>query len=239
MKIALLGMGRMGKTIEKLASAQGHEIVYKTSGPVEAQRLGQAEVAIEFSIAEAAFDNISLCLEAGVPVVSGTTGWLDQYEAAVKLCQEKNGAFLYASNFSIGVHLFFELNNILAGWMKNFKAYRVSIEETHHTGKRDQPSGTAISLAEDIIQNSFKTHWELTESPSAALRENTIPIIARRKKDVKGTHIVQYQSAIDAIEIKHTAHSREGFASGALLAAAFLVGRKGVFSMKEILKDLI
>lgn len=239
MKIALLGYGRMGRIIEKLAENGGHEIVYKTSDPADSELLKKADVAIEFSIAEAAFENLKICFENQIPVVCGTTGWLDQYDEAVQLCKEKNGTFLYASNFSIGVNLFFELNKNLARLMKNFGEYQLTIDEIHHTGKRDKPSGTAISLAEDIINNSAKTGWQLTEGNTKTDNEHIIPVRAHRAEDVKGTHIIEYKSAIDVIEIRHTAYSREGFAGGAILAAEFILRKKGVFSMKEVLKDLI
>ncbi|HLS30080.1 MAG TPA: 4-hydroxy-tetrahydrodipicolinate reductase [Flavobacteriaceae bacterium] len=240
MKIAILGYGQMGKTIEKLALESGDEIVYKTSQKIDPTALKKAEVAIDFSIAEAAFENISTCLKNGIPVVSGTTGWLEDYQKAVELCKKLNGSFLYASNFSVGVNLFFELNRKLAKMMKNQKDYHLHIEEIHHTKKRDAPSGTAISLAEDIVKESnHKTDWQLVGDKNETLPEYSIPISAERLKDVKGTHIVEYKSDIDAIEIKHTAFSREGFAKGALLGAKFIYDKKGIFNMKEVLKNLI
>lgn len=240
MKIAILGYGQMGKTIEKLALEAGHKIVYKTSEPIDIPALKKADVAIEFSISDAAFENISTCFKEDVPVVSGTTGWLDDFQNATKLCKDLDGSFLYASNFSVGVNLFFELNRKLAQMMKNQKDYNLQIEEIHHTKKRDAPSGTAISLAEDIIKESDnKKDWKLVEDKNKTLPQNSIPISAERLKDVKGTHIIEYKSDIDAIEIKHTAFSRDGFAKGAILAAEFIYDKKGIFTMQEVLKNLI
>lgn len=240
MKIAILGYGQMGKTIEKLALEADHEIVYKTSEKIDPTTLKKADVAIDFSIAEAAFENISTCFKEGVPVVSGTTGWLEDYQKAVDLCEELNGSFLYASNFSVGVNLFFELNRKLAELMKNQKDYHLHIEEIHHTKKRDAPSGTAISLAEDIMEKSEnKSDWKLVEDKDKSVDNHSIPISAERLKDVKGTHKISYESDIDEIEIKHTAYSREGFAKGALLAAEFIYDKKGIFTMQEVLRNLI
>lgn len=241
MKIALLGYGRMGKTIEKLAIADGHEIVYKTSDPIDTNQLKKADVAIDFSISESAFENITTCFREGIPVVSGTTGWLEDYDKAIGVCKKENGSFIYASNFSIGMNLFFELNRTMAKMMKNFDSYKLSIEEIHHTGKRDQPSGTAISLAEDIIEETDKSNWKLIESDQAVndYPATEIPIEAIREEDVKGTHTIRYTSDIDSMELKHTAFTRDGFAKGAILAAEFLQDKKGIFSMKDVLKDLI
>ena len=241
MKIALLGYGRMGKSIEKIALQKGHEIVCKTSGKIDLEQLSKADVAIDFSVPEAAFQNIAVCLKNNIPVVSGTTGWLEKYDKAVKICKEKNSAFLYASNFSIGVNLFFELNERLTKTMRNFPNYDVEIEETHHTQKLDAPSGTAISLAEQVIENSEKTDWKLLEihTEKNQFENGKIPIIAKRIVDVPGTHLVKYSSKIDDLEIKHTAHSREGFASGAVMAAEWLQGKTGVFGMKDVLKSLL
>lgn len=240
MKIALLGYGRMGKTIEKLVDSGKHEIVYKTSKKIDPKKLRKAQVAIDFSVADAAFENITTCFQENVPVVSGTTGWLKQYNKAVEECQKYNGAFLYASNFSVGMNLFFELNKTLAKMMQNFADYKVDVEEIHHTKKLDKPSGTAITLAEDIIGNSKNINWKLVDSAeNKTLAKHEIPVVAKRFEDVKGTHRIQYKSNIDAIEIKHTAFSREGFAKGALLAAEFVIGKKGVFTMKEVIKTLI
>lgn len=233
-KIALLGYGKMGKTIEEIAVEKGHHIVYKSSMELDVESLKAADVAIDFSVPEAAFRNIKACLENGIPVVSGTTGWLEKYEEAKSICEKKQGAFLYASNFSIGVNLFFELNKKLAELTKTFPDYKPSIEETHHTAKLDAPSGTAISLAEQIIEKTNKTNWKLQES-AEPIGESSIPITAFRVANVPGTHTIKYQSEIDDLEIKHTAHSRKGFAMGAVLAAEWLPGKSGCFGMKDVL----
>lgn len=229
MKIALLGYGKMGKTIEKIALERGHDIVIKAKRD-SIYNITDADVAIDFSIPEAAFDNISTCLNNNIPIVSGTTGWLENYDKAVALCNSKKGAFIYASNFSLGVNIFFEINRVLAKLMATQSQYKPSIEEIHHTQKLDAPSGTAISLAETIIQNSHYHSWTLNEE-----KENSIPIIAKRIENVPGTHQITYKSKIDTIDIKHTAHSREGFALGAVIAAEWILGKTGVFSMKDVL----
>jgi 4-hydroxy-tetrahydrodipicolinate reductase len=231
MKIALLGYGKMGKVIEGIALERGHEIVLKKDDTNTFDGLEKADVAIDFSAPTAAVTNISTCLNQGIPVVSGTTGWLESYDDMVKLCQEKNGAFLYGSNFSLGVNLFFELNDYLAQMMAKFSnVYKVSMEEIHHTQKLDSPSGTAISLAKGIIENSDYKSW--TEEKAT---NNQIHIDAKRIENVPGTHSVYYNSAVDFIEIKHVAHNREGFALGAVLAAEWIIGKNGVFSMKDVL----
>ena len=231
MKIALLGYGRMGKTIEQIAISKGHEIVLKVDENTVSYDITLADVAIDFSIPSVAFDNISTCLKNNVPVVSGTTGWLDKFDDAVALCKQNNGGFIYASNFSLGVNIFFELNETLAKMMKNLEQYQISMEEIHHTKKLDAPSGTAITLAEDIINNSSKTNWALDVTNN----ETEIPIVAKRIPDVPGTHTVDYTSEVDTIEIKHTAHNRDGFAQGAVVAAEWLVGKSGLFTMKDVL----
>lgn len=230
MKIALLGYGRMGKTIERLAVERGHEIVFRIKDNIASYDLSQADVAIDFSIPDAAFKNITTCFEQHIPVVSGTTGWLDKYQKAVELCKEKKGAFIYASNFSLGVNLFFELNRKLAQMMSSFPDYSVSIEEIHHTQKLDAPSGTAISLAEQIMENSNKKGWKLDHAG-----ENEIPIHAKRIENVPGTHMVSYNSKVDTINIEHVAHSRDGFALGAIVAAEWLQNKTGVYTMKDVL----
>lgn len=230
MKLALLGYGRMGRAIEKVAIDRGHEIVIrKDVEPIEVD-LNIADAAIDFSHPSAAFDNIKSCIDSGVPVVSGTTGWLDQFDEIKSYCDEKEGSFIYASNFSIGVNLFFNLNTYLAQMMKNIKGYEVDMEEIHHIHKLDKPSGTAISLANDILAESQKTGWSI-DSPE----ENKLFINVKREGEVPGTHVVQYASAIDGIEIKHTAFNREGFALGAVVAAEWLQHKKGVFNMKDVL----
>ena len=230
MKIALLGYGRMGKEIEKIAISRGHEIVIRKEIN-DVIDITLADVAIDFSIPDAAFNNISNCITNKVPVISGTTGWLARYSEVVALCKQENGAFIYASNFSLGVNIFFELNKQLAKMMNNLENYHISMEEVHHTKKLDAPSGTAITLADDIIANSKKENWILGETSSY---EN-IPIVAKRIPEIPGTHTVWYDSLVDQIEIKHTAHSRKGFALGAIVAAEWLVHKTGVFSMQDVL----
>lgn len=230
MKIALLGYGRMGKEIEKIALSRGHEIVIRKDVD-DIIDITLADVAIDFSIPTSAFDNISNCLNNNVPVISGTTGWLDKYDDTIALCKEKKGAFIYASNYSLGVNIFFELNTQLAKMMKTIEGYAISMEEIHHTKKLDAPSGTAITLAEGIIENTSKNNWKLGEVTS----EENIAIIAKRISKVPGTHTVWYNSEVDSLEIKHTAHSRKGFALGAVIAAEWISDKTGVFSMKDVL----
>jgi len=228
MKIALLGYGKMGKVIERIALERGHEIVLRKGQSDTFEGLAQADVAIDFSVPTAAVSNISTCLNENIPVVSGTTGWLEQYDEMVRLCEAKNGTFLYGSNFSLGVNLFFELNEYLAKMMARFAdVYKVSMEEIHHTQKLDSPSGTAISLAKGIIQHSDYESW--TEAQAG---EQQIHINAKRIENVPGTHSVFYQSEVDFIEIKHVAHNREGFALGSVLAAEWIQGKKGVLNLK-------
>lgn len=230
MKIALLGYGKMGKVIERIALERGHEIVLKKDHDFLFEGLENADVAIDFSVPGSAVENISECLNNGIPVISGTTGWLVDYPKMVELCNAKNGSFIYGSNFSLGVNVFFELNEYLAKMMANLKQYKVSMEEIHHTQKLDAPSGTAITLAEGVIKNTDYANWTL-ETPIS----NEIHIEAKRIENVPGTHSIFYDSEVDQIEIKHTAHSREGFALGAVVAAEWLVGKKGVFTMKDVL----
>ncbi len=231
MKIALLGYGKMGQAIEQIALKRGHEIVLKIDENSLYYDITSADVAIDFSIPTAAFKNISTCLNNHIPIISGTTGWLDKLPEALILCKEKNGAFISASNFSLGVNIFFELNIHLAKMMRKLEQYDISLEEIHHTKKLDAPSGTAITLADGIIKNSDKESWAL----NVTNKETEIPIIAKRIDDVPGTHTVKYKSAVDTLEIKHTAHSRDGFALGAVIAAEWLVGKTGVFTMKDVL----
>jgi len=231
MKIALLGYGKMGQTIERIALERGHEIVLKKDEFNTYEGLSNADVAIDFSIPAVAVANISNCFRANVPVISGTTGWLEHYDEMVALCKEKNGAFISSSNFSLGVNLFFELNEYLAKMMSKFSSYSVEMEEIHHTQKLDAPSGTAISLAKGVIENSDYTNWTLEKA-----EENQIHIEAVRTENVPGTHTVTYSSKVDTIEIKHTAHNRDGFALGAVIAAEWIVGKHGVFTMKDVLE---
>ena len=230
MKIALLGYGKMGKVIEKIALERGHEIVLKKNENDTFDGLLNANVAIDFSVPSAAISNISECINNGIPIVSGTTGWLENYNQMVALCNEKKAAFIYGSNFSLGVNLFFELNDYLSKIMSKFNQYNVSMEEIHHTQKLDKPSGTAISLANAIVNNTDKNNWSI-ENPKL----DDVFIEVKRIDNVPGTHSVFYTSNEDTIEIKHTAHNREGFAFGAIIAAEWLVGKTGVFTIKDVL----
>ncbi len=230
MNIALFGYGKMGKMIALLAEGRGHTIVAKIDVDTHEINYSNMDVAIDFSMPDAALKNIKGCVEAGVPVISGTTGWLEHYEDAVTFCKEHDGAFLYASNFSLGVHVFFELNQYLAKIMSNLPEYKVSLNETHHTQKLDAPSGTAITLAEGIIKESAYNHWSLnTNEPGA------VPIHSHRVGEVPGTHVITYSGKVDELTIEHKAHNREGFALGAVIAAEWIVGKKGVFRMKDVL----
>lgn len=231
MKIALLGYGKMGQVIERIAVERGHEIVLKKSKEATFDGLEKADVAIDFSIPDAAVSNISTCFEKGIPVISGTTGWLEHYPRMIQLCEERKGAFIYGSNFSLGVNIFFELNAHLAKIMSQFTQYTTSIEEIHHTQKLDAPSGTAITLAESIINNSDYSSWALNE----AKNQDELVINAVRTPQVPGTHVVTYKSEVDTIQIKHEAHSREGFALGAVIAAEWIFGKEGVYTMKDVL----
>ena len=231
MKIALFGYGKMGKEIEQIALQRGHEIVLKIKR-TEEYDISKVDIAIEFSVPNAALSNIVSCFKNNVPVISGTTGWLDDFDKAIDVCKENNGSFIYASNFSIGVNIFFELNKQLAKMMNSQKEYSINVEEIHHTKKLDTPSGTAITLAEGIINNTSKRDWQLKETQVNA---GTIPIEAKRILDVPGTHIISYESQIDSIEIKHTAHNRKGFALGAIIAAEWLNHKIGIYTMKDVL----
>ncbi len=229
MKIALLGYGRMGKEIEKIALGREHSIVIKADIK-SSYNINDADVAIDFSVPNAAVSNISNCLTNNVPVISGTTGWLDAYEDMVSLCEKSEGAFLYASNFSLGVNITFEINKQLAKLMKSQSQYNVEIEEIHHTKKLDAPSGTAISLAEDIINETNYRSWSLDKKDDLS-----IPMTSKRIEAVPGTHTVLYTSDEDSISLNHTAKSRKGFALGAVIAAEWIHGKTGVFSMKDVL----
>ncbi|MGB0395426.1 MAG: 4-hydroxy-tetrahydrodipicolinate reductase [Flavobacteriaceae bacterium] len=230
MKFALLGYGRMGKAIEQIALERGHEIVCKIDMNLTEGNLQEADAAINFSIPDAAVDNITSALVQAVPVVCGTTGWLDAFPQVTQTAQENNTAFLYASNFSVGVNLFFKLNKVLAQMMQPHKEYLVSMQETHHIHKLDAPSGTAITLAEGIIENSDHTQWKMDEGA-----KDSIPIQSHRKGEVPGTHSVKYESLIDEITIEHKAHNRKGFALGAVIASEWIVGKKGIFKMDDVL----
>jgi 4-hydroxy-tetrahydrodipicolinate reductase len=270
MNIALLGYGKMGKAIEEIALQKGYNIVLRITDQnldeLTKENLQKADVAIEFTSPESAVSNILLCFDAGVPVVSGTTGWLSQMNVVKQKCKDINGSFLYASNFSIGVNIFFELNKNLALLMNHHANYDVSVEEIHHTEKKDAPSGTAITLAEEIIGASAKKNkWVLRQAQDdkslrqaqddkslrqaqddkslrraqdnkASQNNHELSIVSKRIDPAAGTHSVKYTSAVDDIEIIHTAHNRKGFAAGALLAAEFIYGKKGVFTMKDVLE---
>lgn len=235
MNIALLGYGKMGKAIEEIALQKGHDVVLKINDEnldeLTKKNIKKADVAIEFTTPESAVQNILLCFDTGIPVVCGTTGWLSQMNLIKEKCNEANGSFVYASNFSIGVNIFFELNKKLALLMKQQLNYDVSIEEIHHTQKKDAPSGTAITLAEEIILVSTqKNKWINNISGNT----NDLAIISKRLDPAAGTHCVKYTSDVDDIEIIHTAHNRKGFAAGALLAAEFIYNKKGIFTIKDV-----
>lgn len=231
MNIALLGYGKMGKAIEQIATKRGHTVVIKVSKNSKGIDISKADVAIDFSAPDVAVSNISNGLKHGIPVISGTTGWLKDFEGITNLCKEQDGAFIYASNFSLGVNLFFELNKTLAKMMANLKQYNVSIEEIHHTQKLDAPSGTAISIAEGIIENSEYKQWHLNNTEG----DQSIAIEAKRIDKTPGTHTVNYNSDVDEISIKHTAHNRDGFALGAIVAAEWIIGKTGIFTMNDVL----
>lgn len=230
MKIALVGYGKMGKIIDEISQKRGHEIVARLRETPTVENLKGADVVIEFSNPEVAFQNIKTCLENKIPVICGTTGWLDRKPEIESIAQENNTAFLYGSNFSLGVNLFFALNENLAKMMARFDEYNCQLEEIHHIHKLDAPSGTAISLAEGIIHNSDFEAWKLDET-----KEKEVGIFAIRENEVPGTHSVFYRSEVDEIEIKHTAYNRNGFALGAVIAAEWIIGKKGVFAMKDVL----
>ena len=240
MKIAIIGYGKMGKTIEGLIGDK-HNIVLRigsqNTSEMTVENLKKADVAIEFSTPDAAYSNILKCFEASLPIVVGTTAWLDKLKEISQLCKEQNQALFYASNFSIGVNLFFELNRKLAKMMADYPDYQLQIDEIHHTQKLDAPSGTAITLAEGIMEtDTSKKKW--INQPNNEV--DTIGIVSHRKEDVKGTHVISYSSEIDTIEIKHTAHTRAGFALGAIRAAEWLMegNKRGVFTMKDMLENL-
>jgi 4-hydroxy-tetrahydrodipicolinate reductase len=231
MKIALVGYGKMGKIIDEIAQKRGHEIVARLKETPTAENLNNADVAIEFSLPEAAYDNIKACLENKIPVICGTTGWLEKKEEVEKMAVDYDSAFLYGSNFSLGVNLFFALNEKVAEIMKNVDEYSCQLEEIHHIHKKDAPSGTAISIAEGIIKNNPKFNaWKLEETQGKELG-----IFAIREDEVPGTHSVYYKSEVDEIEIKHTAFNRNGFALGAVVAAEWIKDKKGNFTMKDVL----
>lgn len=236
MRIALIGYGKMGKAIEEIALQRGHEIIIKIDQPnlheFTKENMAKADVAIEFTSPHTAYENIKNCLEFGIPVVCGSTGWTERLEDLKNICTDKNGSFIYSSNYSVGVNIFFEVNKKLAALMAPHKEYEVILEETHHTQKKDAPSGTAITLAEQVLEQvKRKKQWvnELSDHPE------DLEIISQRVDPAPGTHSIRYSSTIDTIEITHTAHNRQGFAMGAVLAAEFIKDRKGFFTMKDVL----
>ena len=236
MRLALIGYGKMGKAIEGVALQRGHEVVLRVSRSnlqeLNTENLSKADAAIEFTNPHSAFENVKTCLDLGIPVICGSTGWTDKLEQLKQLCAEKKGGFIYSSNYSVGVNIFFEINKKLAALMAGHKEYEVILEETHHTQKKDAPSGTAITLAEQILgELKRKKQWvnELSDDPE------DLEIISQRIDPAPGTHHIRYSSAIDDIEIIHTAHNRQGFATGAVLAAEFIRGKQGFFTMKEVL----
>ncbi|MEO6253655.1 MAG: 4-hydroxy-tetrahydrodipicolinate reductase [Ferruginibacter sp.] len=236
MKIALIGYGKMGKTIEGIALQRGHtadlKIDIDSMASFTKEHLQQCDVAIEFTGPQSAKENILKCMEAGIPIVSGSTGWIESLAEVENYCKEKDGSFLYASNFSVGVNIFFEVNKKLAQLMKGHQDYKITMEEIHHTQKKDAPSGTAITLAEQILAEvPRKKKWVNDRSQN----EEDLSIISIREDPAPGTHSIKYSSAVDDIEIIHTAHSRQGFALGAVLAAEYIYNKKGIFNMKDII----
>lgn len=236
MKIALIGYGKMGKAIEEIALSRSHEVVLKididNTADFTKENLIKADVAIEFTGPHSAYENVIKCIEFGIPLICGSTGWTEKLDEIKKLCMGKNGTFLYASNFSVGVNIFFELNKKLAALMALHSDYEIQLTEVHHTQKKDAPSGTAITLAEQILEkNSRKKNWvnHISDNPEE------LEILSERTDPAPGTHKIKYASPVDDIEIIHTAHTRTGFALGAVLAAEYIKDKKGLFSMKEVL----
>ena len=236
MRIALVGYGKMGHAIEAIAIEKGHEIVLKidinNAADLNKENMAKADVAIEFTGPHSAFSNVMKCLELGIPVVCGSTGWLAKWDEVKQYCEKQNGTLIYASNYSIGVNLFFELNTRLAKLMSAYPQYEVTMEEIHHTQKKDAPSGTAITLAEQVLANiTSKKQWvnHLSDNPEE------LEIISERMDPAPGTHKIKYSSSVDDIEIIHTAHNRIGFAGGAVMAGEFAIQKKGIFGMKEVL----
>lgn len=236
MRIALIGYGKMGKAIESIALEKGHEVVItidlNNAADLNKENMAKADVAIEFTGPHSAFANVMKCLEIGIPLVCGSTGWLEHWNEVKSFCEKQNGTLIYASNYSIGVNLFFELNTRLAKLMSGYPEYNVVMEEIHHTQKKDAPSGTAITLAEQVLANiPSKKIWvnHPTQNPEE------LEIISERIDPAPGTHKIKYASSVDDIEIIHTAHNRTGFAGGAILAAEFTMNKKGIFGMKDVL----
>ncbi|WP_185864537.1 4-hydroxy-tetrahydrodipicolinate reductase [Blattabacterium cuenoti] len=235
MNIGIIGYGKMGRTIEKIAKYRNHNIslCYDATPTDSLLRKSNLDVVIEFSQPNSAFDNVKICIKNNIPVVCGTTGWLDKMETIKKICKEKNGSFLYSSNFSIGMNIFFEINKKLSKLMCPYtKDYEVTINEVHHLDKMDKPSGTALSLVKNIIDNNMKKTWILDKKRT---NQDQILVLSKRMKNVTGNHTVTYKSNIDKIEILHKAYNREGFAFGSVIAAEWIINKKGIFSMKEVL----
>lgn len=244
MKFALIGFGKMGQTIKRLAEAGGDTIGlvidWNNKAELTSENLRKVDVAIEFTQPSTAFENVRTCLEAGIPVVSGTTGWLDKLPAAKEICESSKGAFFYASNYSIGVNIFFAINKYLSSLMATQMDYKASVEEIHHLQKIDHPSGTAITIADGVFEkvqylHDWKAFLKTADTPEIPTEPGVLPIISKREANVPGTHTVTWQSEIDTIQISHVAHSREGFATGAIAAAKWLVGKQGCFGMNDML----
>ena len=237
MNIAILGYGKMGREIEKTAIERNHNVVLiidiDNQADLNQKNLSNIDVAIDFSIPDSAYSNIIKCFEYNTPVVSGTTGWLDKFEEIISICRDKNQAFFYAANYSLGINIFMQLNKYLAGIMNRFSDYEITMEETHHTQKLDAPSGTAIKLANDIIHVvNRKSKWELNKASD----DNSIKITSVRKDNVMGIHKITFNSPMDIIEMQHSAKSRKGFAAGAILAAEFIKDKKGYYTINDLLQ---
>lgn len=241
MNIALIGYGKMGKEIERIALSRGHNILFRIDETnvheLSSPEFSKADIAIEFTNPQSVCENIRKCFKAGVPVVVGTTGWYDNFIDIEHKCEDAHGGLFYATNFSIGVNLFFQINKLMAGLMNNYSQYEVSIDETHHTQKLDAPSGTAITLAEKVMEQlKSKKAWKgLNEGDQAKSMNDELIIKSFRKDNIPGTHTVYYRSEVDTIELSHTAHNRSGFAEGAVTAAEWMAGKKGIFTMKDML----
>ena len=238
MKLAILGYGKMGKVIERIALERGHEIGLKITSSnlneLTKENLSTQDAAIDFSVPSQVVNNIQVCFDSKLPIVVGTTGWYNQFEAIKSACKDKNGALLTATNFSVGVNLFFELNRKLAKLMNSRREYTAKVDEIHHTEKLDSPSGTAISLADDLIENHES--YQKWENQAIVDSADILPVISKRETDVKGTHIISYESDVDKISIEHFAKNRDGFGLGAVLAAEFIYQKTGVFNMQDVLK---
>ncbi|MDA8588621.1 4-hydroxy-tetrahydrodipicolinate reductase [Flavobacteriaceae bacterium] len=232
MKIALLGYGKMGKEIEKISIERGHSISVIIDKDDDVKSLSDSDVAINFSTPSSAVSSIKLALDSSVPIISGTTGWLEKYNEIVEYSKNTGTSFMYASNYSLGVNLFFELNKILTRLLNKHDQYKIALQEIHHTEKIDKPSGTALTLAEDIIKDTDYEDWSFKNNTNKTIKMESV-----RENNVPGTHKVKYDSGIDSIEITHTAHSRKGFALGAVVAAEWIIDKKGVFNMTDMIND--